>query len=263
MKTARCIPIKAKSRAELRALLRAVSSCKPRPDLIEIWLDAMENDELIAVGRLIEKTIEKTIKKTGANAHIPIIVTDKSVRTAHIPRTVDEKIARFDMLLSHIKTTARIKNIIYAIDLDDTASPRAIQELRALIRRTGHRAKIILSHHDLNKTPSSATIKRRIEMIKQKGADMAKIVTTYKKPSDIITLIEAAARNKTIPTIFHLGGVGPRAKFHQDAKAARIICAAAGSRISYVALDNRHTTAPGQWTIAEWDRIVRTQPTGT
>lgn len=255
METLRCMPLKTQSRAQFRMLLVAVSNGKLRPDLVEIWLDAIKNNELAAIGRDMEEVHART--------HISFIVTDKSPQEA---RTIDEKIARFGALFTHMRSMPRTKsrqgtkNALYAIDLDDTTPPRAIKKLRMQMRRTGRQAKIILSHHDNKKTPSAAIIKRRIKCMKQKGADMIKIVTTYKKPSDITALIEAtrhktATQHKVMPTIFHLMGTSPRAK------AARVLCAAAGSPIAYVALDSRHVTAPGQWTIAAWDRIVRTQQT--
>lgn len=61
-----------------------------------------------------------------------------------------------------------------------------------------HGVKVIMSSHDFQKTPSSATIIKRLQKMQELNADMTKIAVMPTTSSDVLTLLQATDQMKTI-----------------------------------------------------------------
>lgn len=204
-----CIPIRAKSENELFAFLK--KTAQKKPDLLEIWLDDLRSPD---------------IKKIIHTAKIPLIFLNRS--------KTDKK-----NLLDAIKFKAAY------IDLDVNKTSNSAMKIIMTQKR---KAKIILSYHNFQKTPSITQLEKIIKKIFDLRADIAKIATMIKTENDnkkLLFLLKKIKKTGKKVIIHSMGEKG---------KKARMEAARSGSEIAYAALDEKHMTAKGQWTIDDWRR---------
>jgi len=103
---------------------------------------------------------------------------------------------------------------------------------------------VILSYHDFEATPSLKKLRETIRKARDAGADIPKIATLLKTPSDAARLLEA------------FDGAGPVALMGMGAlgRASRLLLAQAGSALNYGWLHKPQVS--GQWSAAELRRIL-------
>ncbi|MEK7528205.1 MAG: type I 3-dehydroquinate dehydratase [Patescibacteria group bacterium] len=146
----------------------------------------------------------------------------------------------FDLLKQAISAGARY------VDLD--IGERDLAKKVRLLQTLNRRAEVIVSYHNFQKTPSIDELVRTAKRVYSAGADIVKVATNIKKVSDISILLELLARmdGKKMICI----GMGERGRL------TRIMLSVAGSFLTYVALDSRHRTAPGQYTLKEFQKAL-------
>ena len=86
------------------------------------------------------------------------------------------------------------------IDIELAAGEKAIKQLQSFCRRQKSHTRIIVSWHDISKTPSLAKLKEIFQACAQTGADIVKIVPYARKMADnlkVLSLITyAKAQNR-------------------------------------------------------------------
>lgn len=163
---------------------------------------------------------------------MPAILTvrrqDEGGARFHAP---GERLAAYEELLPHAA----------AVDLE----LRSVKELGSVIEHAKRkRVAVILSYHDFEATPSLRKLRETIRKAREAGADIPKIATLLRTPSDAARLLEA------------FDGAGPVALMGMGAlgRASRLLLAQAGSSLNYGWLHKPQVS--GQWSAAELRRIL-------
>ncbi len=107
------------------------------------------------------------------------------------------------------------------------------------------KTKLLVSWHDLKKTPSSAELKKKMNQM-SKFSSNVKIVSTAKSTDDsnrMLELYSKKGRNNLIS--FAMGDLG---------RISRILCLYLGSPYTYVSLGK--AVAPGQFSVDEVKKIT-------
>ena len=139
----------------------------------------------------------------------------------------------------------RIEPLLHAVELGaayvdiEVNTPNLDNVARAIKRRT----KLLLSYHDLEKTPPLEELKRIVRKQLNSGADVCKVVATANEPDDNLTLlrlIKAFPEAKIIA--FCMGPLG---------MLSRILCPLAGGEFTYASIEKGKESARGQLTVSE------------
>ncbi len=117
------------------------------------------------------------------------------------------------------------------IDLEIESAEKAKGAIAALRER----ASLIISYHNFQNTPALDAVMRRLSKI---PADIYKIATTARKPTDNLRLIEFIRRNKSVSLVtLTMSEVG---------MVSRILMPSLGSAFTYAAPNDSPGTASGQ-----------------
>ncbi|MEM2994885.1 MAG: type I 3-dehydroquinate dehydratase [Candidatus Bathyarchaeia archaeon] len=222
MKIRVCTPITANKTMEIPAFIKRAEQMGA--DLAEIRLDYLESFDGI------EKAVEK--------AKIPLIATNRQYEQGG-KRRQDEN-ERVKMLLKAAGMGFSF------VDLEITTSN--IETIMKDLRKTN--AKIILSFHNFNETPSLEEMRKIVAFQIEIGADICKLVTMAKSLNDNLTFLSLAAEiSKKTPIIcFAMGKLGV---------PSRILSPMFGSYLTYASLESGMETAPGQISIGQLKEIYR------
>jgi len=198
-----CVSIMPKTIAEFETLW--IEALKSEPDYIEVRLDHL--NEPVKLKELSEK--QEIIK----------IATDRA----------EFREERFRNL---IKTS---KEGFDYVDLEESTDQ--VEEKIETLRECG--VKIILSHHDWERTPKVKELKNILENMSRRGADAYKIVTTARRLEDNLSTLkflrQASRRLKIV--CFAMGELG---------KISRILSPMFGGLFTVASLKPGGETAPGQ-----------------
>lgn len=116
---------------------------------------------------------------------------------------------------------------------------RSITSFRGLLREADRRGvRKIISFHDFSGTPSLPRLRRLVANAAQHGADIIKIATFLRGPSDLAVLLSLQASGAGATPLATMG-MGPLGR------VSRLALAASGSRLVYGYLDRAQV--PGQW----------------
>jgi len=97
---------------------------------------------------------------------------------------------------------------------------------------------VIVSAHDVDRTPPVATLARRIRAARGLGADIVKLAAHARDMDDVATLLRVLLSHPRVPlVILAMGPVG---------MLSRILFAAAGSLLTYAFAEGDSPAAPGQ-----------------
>ncbi len=106
---------------------------------------------------------------------------------------------------------------------------------KALLPGVRETAPLVVSYHNYESTPSLDPVLRKLQSI---PADIYKIATTARKPSDNLRLIQFARSHRDAPLIaLAMSEIG---------MATRVLAPSLGSAFTYAAPSDRDGTAPGQ-----------------
>jgi len=107
-------------------------------------------------------------------------------------------------------------------------------------------AQLCLSYHNYESTPQMDRVLKRLRAI---PADMYKLVTTARKPSDAWRVLALNKADPKLPAVFLAMG--------EHGLATRVLAPAYGSLFTYAAPGNGSPTAPGQVTAQELRHLYR------
>ncbi len=143
----------------------------------------------------------------------------------------------------------RIETLLQAVELgadiiDVELNTLNLENVARVIRKT---TKLLLSYHDLEKTPSLYEMKAIVRKQLKAGADICKVVTTARVFEDNLTtlqLIREFPDSKIIA--FAMGPSG---------LMSRALCPLVGGEFTYAAMEKGKESARGQMTVSEMRRI--------
>jgi len=230
-----CLPVTSKSADQaLHDIQRACLAA----DAVELRMD------LIAGGTLAE--LISTARKTSDR--VKIIVTCRRPEEA-------ASVGRLPVVYTAEERMVLLKKAVDLeadyVDIELACGDDVVRELLAYCCGRGGRTKVIVSFHDIKKTPSLLRLKEIFHRSRALQADVVKIVTFAVKPEDnlkILALIPYA--RKYSQKIIALG-------MGEKGRISRIAAPHLGNFLSFATLENSAASAPGQLTLTEMKQIVR------
>ena len=137
------------------------------------------------------------------------------------------------------------------VDVEARTAKPLLRELKAEIKKHGSRTKLIISFHDLKKTPAAGALQKRLNACSKMGAHIVKICTYARAMEDnlqVLGLIPYARKKGQAIIAFCMGDKG---------RISRVMAPLLGSYLSYASLDKGTESAPGQLTIGETREILK------
>ena len=194
-----------------------------RPDLIEIRLDYMSKPgNLLALREATEA---------------PLIATNRRRDQGGLCRSPEQK--RVGVLLEACEA---------GFDYIDLAlTTPSITQLSDEIKSRGSR--LIVSHHDFQRTPPLEELEEVLEKEASLGADVCKIVGTAQAYSDNLTYLSLLDRRNGVDLVcFAMGQAGV---------LSRVASPLLGGAFTYASSARGGEAAPGQLTLAEMRELYR------
>lgn len=139
----------------------------------------------------------------------------------------------------------RIEELLKAIELgadiiDIELRTKNLKKVKPIIKKG---AELLLSFHDLEKTPSLDMMREVVQRQLATGADICKMVTTAQSFDDNFTVLQLIAEfPETRIVSFAMGPLG---------FASRVLCPLAGGDFTYASIEQGKESAPGQITVRE------------
>lgn len=130
------------------------------------------------------------------------------------------------------------------IDVELTLNNQQRDDLISFAK--GYSAKVIISYHNFDKTPSRNELKEIIDQSRQIGADIVKIATKVNFRDDCLNLLNLYQGEENIVAF----GMG------EDAKFTRITSLFLGAPFTYVHYISGSKTAEGQIGYKEFEAII-------
>ena len=190
-------------------------------DLIEIRLDSLNKHDRIA--------------DIPSCSQTPLIATNKSI-------VCNGKFSGSETERQKVLMEAARNGFEYVdVDLGTTKQTELIRNLHEV------GAKVIVSFHDFEQTPTLLQLGEVLEEQVALGADVCKIITTARSVEDnLITLnFVSEASKKAKIVCFAMGELG---------KHSRVVSPVFGAFFTFASLDEKRKTAKGQLTIQEMKR---------
>ncbi len=214
-----CVAIPPKTVDEAFCLIEQAKA--QHADLIEVRLDSLTKHDRIADIPLCSKT--------------PLIATNKS--TEYHGNFSGSETERQKVLMD------AARNGFEYVDVD-LGTPKQTELIRKL-HEAG--AKVIVSFHDFEQTPTLSQLGNVLDEEVALGADVCKIITTARSVEDnLITLnFVSEASKKAKLVCFAMGELG---------KHSRLMSPVFGAFFTFASLDEKRKTAKGQLTINEMKR---------
>lgn len=193
-------------------------------DLVEVRLDYLDSkDEL------------SEIRKA---TNLPLIATNRRKDEGGLCQLDDE---------------TRVETLVGAVNegfeyVDLELLTPVIQEWVEDFKEKG--AKVIVSFHDLNRTPSLCVLERVLGEEREAGADVCKIVGTVGAVGDNLAYLDLLVRNRghCRAICFGMGDEG---------RLSRVMSPLFGAEFTYASLREGREAAPGQLTVTGLRQIYR------
>ena len=207
-----CVSVAAPDTQQVRAALQPVGQ---DVDVVEIRLDAMQEIDISALCKQIDR---------------PLLFTNRPIWEGGFSKEPEEK--RIAHLLEAVAHGAQFVDLELKTDI-------AFRE-QLLEECSGTQTRMIISHHDFEKTPDSASLSRTLQQQIQSNAHIGKIVTMAHDPLDVLRVLhlQCEAQSNNFPLIAFCMG--------EEGKLSRTITLLLGGFMTYAALDEQQATAPGQ-----------------
>jgi 3-dehydroquinate dehydratase-1 len=120
---------------------------------------------------------------------------------------------------------------------------RSVELMRDLLLDASHHGVVkVISYHNFRTTPSLPNLQKIVRHARREGADIPKVATQLRTPSDLVTLLRlqmTMGGNKGPLAVMGMGPLG---------KVSRLMLASAGSRLNYGYFDRPQVQ--GQWSAA-------------
>ena len=223
MKPKVCVSLSSKNPNELYRKAQRAEALSA--DLVEVRLDELSNHE--------------GISKIARSVEIPVVATNRPV--SQEGSFAHSESGRLGLLMDAIEGGAAY------VDIESSTSH--LDQVIDTFRKTS--AKIILSHHDLSRTPKLSELKSTLAKLQKSKSDLYKIVTTARSLDDNLTILSLLKTNH---------GTNPLVSFAMGKHGvwSRILAPFYGAEFTYASLKRGLETAPGQPSISELRRIYET-----
>lgn len=196
----------------LKGLSEAAKLRLGRVDIVEIRLDCL-------------RTNKRAVAQAVSRMRVPILLTAR-----HSAEGGEGK-------LSAVARRALLEEFLpfaSAIDIE-LRSVRAMHSVLADAAENG--VTRVISFHDFRGTPALPRLRKIVRSAHGSGADIVKIATTLRGPSDLAALLQLHAAHPAVAlATMGMGSLG---------RVSRLILAAVGSRLNYGFLDRPQVL--GQW----------------
>ena len=205
------------NQSKSKDVLLRLQKAEKEADVIEIWFD-----EIIDLNELNMLLIKKKSKK------------DLLYKVTKID------IAKIEQLL---RTFENIKYIDFDVATDNNILKN--------IKKKFPKIQLIISSHNFKKTPAKNELESLAKTMFTKGADIAKLVTTANSLFDSL---------KMLSFLSHLTKDGKKAiciSMGEPGRLTRITGHLLGNYLMYAPLEEKDSTAPGQLTIKELKKILK------
>ncbi len=215
-----CIPIMAWDTSDA---IRKMAEASIFGDLMEVRLDVMEAFDL---------------DKIMTAASKPVIMTYRSKKEGGAGG------APYGERVDYLREAARLGADF--VDVEYALSP---EHRRPLFAERGS-ARLILSKHFTNGTPSKKTLTNLFIKMADTGADVVKIVTHARTPADNLTvlgLIPLAEKMGVEIVALCMGPLG---------RISRVACPLLGGAFTFASLTRGQESASGQMTVKEIEMIL-------
>jgi 3-dehydroquinate dehydratase type I len=220
-----CISIVPGTNEEALSLL---GKALPAADLVELRIDCIEKPDLPMLLYAGKKRI---------------LVTNRRREEGGFFASCEDE--RVELLVEAVNLGARL------VDVEARTGAAAVGRLGRAIRAKGGKTKLIVSHHDMQGTPTRRTLERRLKACRQLGADIVKIVTLANTVEDnlqVLGIIPHALESGQDVAAFCMGEKG---------RLSRVAAPLLGSCISYASLEEGAESAPGQLTADQMRSVLR------
>jgi len=125
---------------------------------------------------------------------------------------------------------------------------RSLEELSAVWTEASEQDLVrIASYHDFKATPDLDSLRTRIDIAAEAGAEVAKFAFRINSPADLQTVVALMETETPLP--LSVMGMGPLAP------SSRLLAVQLGSVLNYGYLGNE-ATAPGQWPAALLKQVI-------
>jgi 3-dehydroquinate dehydratase type I len=207
--------------------LSLLARALPGADLVELRIDRIERPDLPLLLHAGKERLLVTIRRRDEGGFFASCEN-----------------RRMELLREAIDLGARY------VDIEARTGAAAVGRLGKAIRARKGKTKLIVSHHDLEGTPSRQTLVKRLKASRALGADIVKIVTLANTVEDnlrVLDLIPQALAMGQDIIAFCMGARG---------RLSRVAAPLLGSSMSYASLEDGAESAPGQLTAGEMKTIL-------
>ncbi len=208
-----------------------VSLGEPRFEALVESLGGLEMAEIrLDLARLSDARVRELFGRFGAT--LPLVATFR-------PGGVPEE-ERLRTLETAVRSGARYVDF----ELETPATFRA--PLIRAARETG--CRVIISHHDFERTPARAELERLVDDCRDAGADVVKVACFARSGADCARVLSLYDRPAGSIVAIGLGAIG---------SFTRIAALALGAPFTYASLRRGEETADGQIDLETLRRAVR------
>jgi 3-dehydroquinate dehydratase-1 len=124
------------------------------------------------------------------------------------------------------------------VDVEMTAP-----DVGAFVRSINGSVRVLVSHHDFERTVSEDSLVEIVNRQRELGADICKVVSTARSAQDGVTMVRLVRRFCGAPIVaFAMGPLG---------MASRVLAPLAGAMFTYASLSIGREAAPGQLTVGD------------
>ena len=210
------------------ALLKCLGQVAVKADLAEVRLDCLKDvDRLDFIDLLKDRPC-------------PLIFTNRSRDEGG--RFSGSEQDRIGLLKQAVSAGADY------VDIELRTDPAYREDVVQRAREAG--TKLIISFHDFLNTPPKERLVEVLDLQRQAGADISKIVTMAEGPRDVLNIFSLyfKALDGDFPLIaFCMGTFG---------KMSRLVCPSLGAYLTYCSSAEGHEAAPGQITLDDMTALV-------
>lgn len=199
----------------------------PLADLVELRIDRIE---VPALPMLLYAGVER------------IVVTNRRRDEGGFFASCEAR--RLDLLHEAVDLGARF------VDIEARTGSRAVGRLVDAIRSRGGKTRLIVSHHDLEGTPSAKALAARLKTCRALGADVVKIVTLANRAEDNLRVLEILPQAREMGQEIIAFCMGERGRL------SRVAAPLLGSCWSYASLERGAASAQGQLTVREMRTVL-------
>lgn len=233
-----CIPLVFSSETEI---VEAMKKNAPYANILEIWFGEFFSSSPVDF-EYAKNLLQKIKEQQKLLNNIPLLFTIKTEKEqGHFAGTHEEKKQLAKMLWE--------ANVEY-LDLDYEFDLEFFEELKTTKMHT--KTQLILSAHFFEGTPSFPSLKNRIQLMQNRGADIIKIAA---KPNDVRDVVDILrlAENLKRQNIKYIA-----ISMDQMGKITRVLTPLWGGEMMFAPVETNESSASGQIAVEELQLLWKT-----